>query len=59
MAQCSIPISAHYTVYDGDIVDEEYHMSDVDAAMIANLLLDEFGIDFDANSVRGEDHVAA
>ena len=47
MKKCVIPVSAHFTVSGGKITSEEYKMSEVAASKIADLLLEEFGLDYE------------
>ena len=45
--KCTVPISAHFAVEGGKITSEEYKTSEMDASKIADLLIEEFGMDLE------------
>ena len=62
MTQCTVPISAHFTVSGGRVTAEEYITAAVEASCLADLIVDEFGLDFDqpqAKSFGGDYYAAA
>ena len=44
---CSVPITARYTVADGEIVSSEFEMAQIPVKQLADFLIQHFGIDID------------
>lgn len=44
---CSVPVTAHYTVVDGEIISSEFEMAKIPAKQLTDFLIQSFGIDID------------
>lgn len=44
---CCVPVTAHYTVVDGEIISSEFEMANIPAKQLTDFLIQSFGIDID------------